>query len=282
MDGRGRKTHPDGWGFGSPPKRAGRSQESLLVAERGHQWSEGPSGGLGVVGRDGRGWEGLPEGREGSVFLPVGPGRVGSPFRRARSNREALSEGREGTGGPLEGPGGVVMPSRRVGRSQEAHPKCRGVWKPSQKGQEESGVPPGLWEGRKALPESREWLGGPGEVRSPSKRAGRGQEALLESQEGLGGQGKVGSPSQRAESGQDTLQIGMGGVGGPSRRAWMGWEALLESREGLGGPLKRGGKSLQAFPVCRKGSLVPRRAGSGQEALPEGWEGSRGPPRGPG
>ena len=94
-----------------------------------------------MVGRDGKGWEGLPEGWKGSVVLPVGPGRVGSPSRRARSDREALSEGREGTGCPPEGLGGVEMPSWRVGRSQEAHPKCWGVWKPSQKGREESGVP---------------------------------------------------------------------------------------------------------------------------------------------
>ena len=248
MDGRGQKTHPDGWGVGSPPKRAGRSQEFLLVAERGHQWLEGPPGGLGVVERDRRGWEGLPEGREESVVLPVGPGRVGSPSRRARSDREALSEGREGTGGPPEGPGGVGMPSRRIGRSQEAQPKCRGVRKPFEKGREESGVPHRGWEGRKALPESREWLGGPGEVRSPSerdgmigrptKRTGRGQEALLESQEGLGGQGKVVSLSRRPKEVRRPSRKGREELGGspekqggferPSQRAWRSEESPHE------------------------------------------------------
>ena len=114
MDGRGRKTHPDGWGVGSPPKRAGRSRGSLLVAKRGHQWLEGPPGGMGVVRRDGRGWEGLLEGWERSVVLPLGPGRVRSPSQRAWSDREALSEaqpkGREGLGCPLRGLAGVRRP----------------------------------------------------------------------------------------------------------------------------------------------------------------------------
>ena len=90
-----------------------------------------------MVKRDGRGWEGLSEGQEGSVVLPggqgglgippVGTGRDGSPSRRARSDREALSEGRERSGGPPQGPGGVGMPSRRVGRSKKAHPDGQGV-----------------------------------------------------------------------------------------------------------------------------------------------------------
>ena len=107
------------------------------------------------------------------------------------------------------------MPSRRVGRRQEAHLNRRGVCKPSQKDREESGVPHRGREGWKALPESWEWLGGPGKVRSPSeragivrrptKRAGRGREALLESQDWFGGQGKAGSPSRGAEGNQEAL-----------------------------------------------------------------------------
>ena len=104
MDGSGRKTHLDGWGVGSPPRRAGRSQESFLVAERDHQWSEGPPGGLGVLGRDGRGWEGFPEGQDVSVVLLVG--RVGS-------------------GVPPRGPGVIRRLSQRAGRGQESHPKGR-------------------------------------------------------------------------------------------------------------------------------------------------------------
>ena len=218
---------------------------------------------------------GPPGGLGGVVVLPVVLGRFGSPSRRARSDREALSEGREGTGGPLEGPGGVGMSSWRVGRSQDAHPKFWGVWKPSQKG----------WEGRKALPESREWLGGLGEVRSPSKRAGMvrrptkrggggergprgggggGGGAILESQEGLGGQGKVGCVSRRAERGQEALQKGTGGVGRPFQKAERGREALPEG-------LKESGVPPGGLVGVRRHS---RRAWRGREALLESREGS--------
>ena len=61
--------------------------------------------------------------------------------------------------------------------------------------------------GQEALPESQERLGGPGEVRRLSWRAGRGWEALPEDWEGSGGYpgglGKVGSPSQMARRGRE-------------------------------------------------------------------------------
>ena len=204
MDGRDRKTHSDCWGVGSPPQRPGEvggpswwprgvtsGRKALL---EGWEWSGGVRGvgrasqrsgsgregreGLGgppvssgVVRRDGRGWEGLQEGREGLVVLPggqgglgappVGSGRDESPSWRARSDREALSKGREGSGGPPEGPVGLGMPSRRVGRSQKAHPDGRRVWKSSQKGQEESGAPHRGWEGWDAFLEGQNWSGGP-------------------------------------------------------------------------------------------------------------------------
>ena len=60
MVGRGWKAHSDGRGFGSPPKRAGRRQESLTEARRGH--------------------EALPKGREGSGSPPGGQGGVESHF----------------------------------------------------------------------------------------------------------------------------------------------------------------------------------------------------------
>ena len=67
---RGHEAHSDGWGFGSPPKRAGRRRESLLVSLEGVGMPEGA----------GRGWETLSEGWVGSVRPPREPGGVGRPF----------------------------------------------------------------------------------------------------------------------------------------------------------------------------------------------------------
>ena len=69
-----------------------------------------------------------------------------------------------------------------------------GGWKPTQQGQE-LGVPHGVWEGSQGPP------GGPGGVKRPSQRVGRGLGALLESREGLRGPEEVGSLSQRARRG---------------------------------------------------------------------------------
>ena len=88
----------------------------------------------------------------------------------------ALPEGREASGGPYG---------------------WLGVWKPTQKGQEESGVPHGVQEGSQAPP------GGPGGVKRPSWWEGRGLGALLESREGLRGPKEVGSLSERARSGRE-------------------------------------------------------------------------------
>ena len=128
------------------------------------------------------GLEALEEDREGQESLPEileglgGPGELGRPFQRARRirrplwiavrGREALLESREGSGrrqrmgGPSRGregseghPGGLRGsggPSGRTGgmeRGWEAHPDGRVVWKPSQQGREESGVPKGGQEG---------------------------------------------------------------------------------------------------------------------------------------
>ena len=144
----GREFHPNGQGFGSPCKRAGRSWESLTGAGSGRkalpecrEGSEGPPGELGLVEKAGRCKIPILEGREGSVVLPggqgglgvpqVGPGRVRSPSRRTMSGWESLSEGLEGQGGPPGGLGGARMPSKRVVRGQETHPNGRRVWKPS-------------------------------------------------------------------------------------------------------------------------------------------------------
>ena len=99
MVGRGREAHSDGRGFGSPPKRAGRRRESLLVTREGMGRPEG------VRSPSWPSWRGsrpLPIGRP-----PGGPGWVGRSSRRAGMDREALLEGLEGSGGPPGGPGGV-------------------------------------------------------------------------------------------------------------------------------------------------------------------------------
>ena len=75
----------------------------------------------------------------------------------------------------------------------------RGGWKPTQQGQEESGVPHRVWEGSQGPP------GGKGGV----ERAGRGRESLPEGQRGSGDPpivpGRVGWPSRRSRSGQKDL-----------------------------------------------------------------------------
>ena len=81
----------------------------------GRVGSGGPSEELGGVGR---------KAEDGRPFQK--PGGVRSPFQRAGSGLEALLAGREGW---------------------EAHPDGQMVWKPSQQGQEELGVPHGGREG---------------------------------------------------------------------------------------------------------------------------------------
>ena len=92
------------------------SQKALLVGREG---LVGPPGWPGGVKRDGRGQESPQEDWE---------------------DREAFMEGREGSGGPPSRTGGME-------RGWEAHPDGRVVWKPSQQGREESGVPKGGQEG---------------------------------------------------------------------------------------------------------------------------------------
>ena len=97
-----------------------------------------------------------------------------------RHDWEAHQLSRVGLGIHLGGSRGVRRPIRIVG-GLEFHPK----------GQEESGVPHGVWEGSQGPP------GGPEQVKRPSQREGRGLGTLLESSEGLRGQEEVGSLSQR-------------------------------------------------------------------------------------
>ena len=144
----------------------------------GREGSGGPSGEPGGVGRARRGREALPKGEDG----------VRRPSWRSRKGREALLEGgwvwearlenREGAGGPSRWPG---------------------VRKPSQKCRKETAVP---HEGQEGV---RSPTGGLGRVRRPSWKTERSRESLLESQEGLGGPREVGSPSRRAGKGQEAL-----------------------------------------------------------------------------
>ena len=105
--------------------------------------------------------------------------------RWSESDHKALLEGWEGSGGPPAGLGGVGRPSQRIRR------------------------------GRESLLESREGLGWPGEVESPSRRAERGQKA-----------------SRRARRGREALLVRRGGVGRTGRV----WEDLPNSRERPGSP----------------------------------------------
>ena len=89
------------------------------------EWSGGPQGYLGVVGRPSRRsgsgrealkiiweWSGtLPDVRDWSGFPPGCPGVVGKPYRRSGSGREALPDVREWSGGPTGCPGLVGSPS---------------------------------------------------------------------------------------------------------------------------------------------------------------------------
>ena len=96
-----------------------------------------------------------------------------------------------------------------VGRGREAHPDGRWVWKPSQQGWEESGVPHWGKEG------SRGPTGGPVGVRGPSGELGEGA---------------------RAGKGREFLPKGWEGLGGPPERAGRSWEALLDGRYRSEGP----------------------------------------------
>ena len=97
--GRGREAHSGGRGFGSPPKKAARRRESLLVSQERVGRPEG------VRSPSRTSWRGsrpLPVGRP-----PGGPGGVWLSSQRARRGREFLWEAREGSGGPSREPGEV-------------------------------------------------------------------------------------------------------------------------------------------------------------------------------
>ena len=116
--------------------RAGRGGKAILVGGCGweafpedqEEWGVYPGGWLGLGGPPGqpegvrrpswsarRGWESLPEGREGSGR--EGSGGVRKPSRRTGKCMEALS----GVyGGPLRGPRVVGRPPPEDGRSGES------------------------------------------------------------------------------------------------------------------------------------------------------------------
>ena len=190
-------------------------------------------------GREGREGSGVSTGGPGGLEgLPGGQGWVLRLLRRAGWGQEVLLEGREdrkslpesweGLGGPGESgdlqekregsrvPFGKTGGVGRAGRVWEDLPDGRERLRyPSEKGRR-SWEP--FWRagmGREALPERREWLGGPGEVGRPSWRAGRGREALLEGREGSGRLSKEVGWVRRAGRGWEALPDG-----------WEGWEVL--------------------------------------------------------
>ena len=94
-----RKSLPESWEGLGGPRELGDLQE-------GREGLRVPSGETGGVGRTGRVWEDLPDGRE----------RPRDPSERGRRSLEALSEGREELGGTSRELGGV----EKVWRGWEA------------------------------------------------------------------------------------------------------------------------------------------------------------------
>ena len=110
--------------FGSPPKRDGRSWESVMGA-----------------GRVGKVWEASWRARRGQKALPEsqgglgGLGEVGRPSRRARRGRETLQKGTGGVGRPSWRAGrGWEALLKRVGKSWQALPEGREGKKAQQEG----------------------------------------------------------------------------------------------------------------------------------------------------
>ena len=194
--------------------------------------------------------------------LPSLAGRIGRPLKRAGSGREAFW---------------------RAGRGRK-------VWVDFLEGHEWSVISSG---------ESRE-VGRPsrtaGRGLRPSWRAGQCQEALPECREGLGVPSRwpgLWKPSQKGREvlgvlnmGQEGLQGPPGGQGGierPTQSAGRSWEALLFSQDWLGWPgevltppIGPGGVR-RPYQLARRVGKPSWRAGSDQEALPDGREGSDGP-----
>ena len=206
---------PEGLGVvGTPsrrvrmPSRRSKSGRKALTEDR--EWTDGHLVGPGVVGmpsrRSGSGRKALSGGpdalprsgrsrvaisesryahpvvREWLGVPPVVPGvvgrpsqRVGTPFRRSGSGREARPEVQERSGGPPEGPGVAVRPHRSSGNGREVLPVVRkwscvppvvpGVVGRPPKGLGVVGRPsrrsrrPSLWygSGQEAIPVFREW-----------------------------------------------------------------------------------------------------------------------------
>ena len=269
---------------GSPSWRS-KSDREALREER--EWSEGISGGSGVV-RNGQealpgGWEWfggspgrlavignarpfgkvsrqLPVFQKGLSGRPEVDGRLS---QRARSGQEALLEGWEWSGGPPEVPevfrrpfrrsASVGRPSRRAGSGQESLLECR------------------MWSG--------DPHGGPGVVGRPF----RGGREL--SGGPPGGPGVVGRPSWKVENGREAIPEGREwseGFTEESKVVGNGWEVLPEGQE-WSGVVRRGRKLSGYFP---SGPGVVGRLSWGarhsREALPKGREWSKGPPGGPG
>ena len=144
---------PGGPGEVERPSRKGREELGGPLREPGGV-GRPCSKGSGRVGRlslrVGKGRR--PNKREGEIGRPSRrAGRVGRPSRWVGRDQESPQvcweglgvtlEGWEGWGGPPGGLGSVGRSSLRVVRGREAHPDGCGVWKPSQKGREDLGVP---------------------------------------------------------------------------------------------------------------------------------------------
>ena len=164
--------------------------------------------------RDGRIWEALPESWDDSRGLQRGPVGVGWVGR----GQDSIPVDWEVSGGPSKEMRGVRVPPAGVGRVERPALGAEGVF----------------W----VIPEGHEGLGLMEEVKSPTRRAGKGQEFLLMCRQGLcgppGGLGGVGRPSLRFRRGWEAVPKGQGESGGTSREAggvgkvWRGWEACLD------------------------------------------------------
>ena len=108
----------------------------------------------------------------------------------------------------------------------------------------------------------------------------RGREALLKIQEWSGGLGEVGSPTRRAGKGYKALLESQRGSGRQEQDGWPCWSFVRGSEaprmtKGVGRPSQRDGRGLESLPEgCEGSEGPPVRVGRSWEALLEDRDGS--------
>ena len=285
-------------GDATTSRRTGRERDAL---PRNQEWSGVPPSGQAEVGRPSqvtyRGWEVLLEHQQRSRGALGGSAKVRKPSQRVGGGRSFsrrerdYSEGRVGVGRLTGGlhfgqhgyrfhPLGLMVVRKPSRRAEDYSGRWVGVGRPSWRARSVlEAVPVAQW-GQGVSPEG--WIG----FGRPSQRAGgcsggpggvgrdgRGWEALPK------GTGRVGRPSWRARRCREALLEGWKGLGGSP-----------EEPEGWGGPHGRPGRVPKSHPQGLEGTRCPpggpggnatpfRGAGRGWEALSEGRLRSGAPPR---